>query len=511
MSRRAILAALVAACLTARPGVAQVLLPPNFVDDTILGGLDQPNAMAFLPDGRLFVTELKTGRIRLVVNGHVGSTDPAITVDSLTNDNIERGLQGIAIDPRWPTYPYVYTCYTHVGSRMVLVRYTATGDVSNPSGGNIVLGSKRTLIHDFVDNADNHNGLGLRFGTDGTLLMTTGDDADGCTAQVLGSLGGKLLRMDVTRIPAGGGGPVPRALLIPTSGNPFVGPDSNACLVYAQGLRNPWRFGVDAMTGAILLGDVGENTYEELDEIFAGHNYGWPYREGPMVRTYPGCTDPGNTYDPPLISMDRNTGYTAVIGAAVYRPVMNGIANWPTLYSGNYFYGDYFMSRLRRLVKTGGVWGPATAVPGQPNAQDWATGLKFVVDFGVGKDGSLWWLKSYDDNMTSVTGAIHRIRYTGTTDVPLASLGAKTLRVAPNPFQDQVDLEWRLTTTGPVLIEVFDMRGRRVRRFEAEASAGRVVWDGRDDAGRPVGTGVYLARMRHANDPEQIARVLRLR
>ena len=113
--------------------------------------------------------------------------------------------------------------------------------------------------------------------------------------------------------------------------------------------------------------------------------------------------------------------------------------------------------------------------------------------------------------MTSVTGAIHRIRYTGTTDVPLASLGAKTLRVAPNPFQDQVDLEWRLTTTGPVLIEVFDMRGRRVRRFEAEASAGRVVWDGRDDAGRPVGTGVYLARMRHANDPEQIARVLRLR
>src|SRR5262245_27314558 len=504
MARRfVVLLAFAALCHPASFARAAIILPPNFVDDTIVTGLDQPNAMAFLPDGRLLITELKTGKIRMVVNGHIAATDPMMVADSVTTAEVERGLQGIAVDPRWPQMPYVYAAYTHVGNRMSLVRYTATGDITNPTGENLQLSSKRTLIHDLWDQAWNHNGLGLRFGTDGMLLMTVGDDDDRCQAQVSGSLRGKMLRLDVTRIPAGGGGPVPRAILIPPN-NPLSGPDSNSMLMYAQGLRNPWRFSVDAMTGAILLGDVGEDTYEEVDEIFAGHNYGWPFREGPMIRTWPGCSESGN-YDAPLISLDRVTGYTAVLTAGVYRPPTGGAATWPSVYNGNLFYGDYFQSRLRRLVRQGATWVPAASIPGQANAQDWATGMYFCVDFAIGPDGSLYWLKAYNDAMTDRTGMVKRIRYTGTVDVAQDRMSGHLLSAAPNPFSERVELHWRIPSAGPVTIEVLDIGGRRVHRFVTQGSLeGRWSWDGRDDRGVRVAAGQYVARMIY---PGGVARV----
>src|SRR5262245_6567964 len=82
-------------------GLATVVVPTNFVDEIIVQGLDQPNGMCFLPDGRLLLTEQKTGRIRMVVNGHIATTDPCVRVDSVGTEEIERGLQGIAVDPRW--------------------------------------------------------------------------------------------------------------------------------------------------------------------------------------------------------------------------------------------------------------------------------------------------------------------------------------------------------------------------------------------------------------------------
>ena len=218
--------------IVASPTRAQVSLPASFVDEPMLTGLDQPNSFAFLPDGRVLFTELTSGKIRMMVNGQLALSDPCAVVDSLTIDAAnERGLQGIAVDPRWPTFPYVYVVYTHIGSRIVLARYTASGDLGDPLGTHLWLGSKRTLIHDIVD-TQAHNGLGVRFALDGTLLLSTGDDGSRCDAQVPGSLRGALLRMDVTRVPPAPGGPPPRALLIP-SGNPSVGPDSNACLEYA--------------------------------------------------------------------------------------------------------------------------------------------------------------------------------------------------------------------------------------------------------------------------------------
>jgi glucose/arabinose dehydrogenase len=217
------------------PALAGV--PTQFVEELVVGNLDQPNGMAFAPDGRLFVTEQNTGRIRMIVSGHIATTDPAGTVPGL-NPGTERGLQGIAVDPRWPTFPYVYVLYTHTGSREVLMRLTATGGVTTPTAQNIVLGSPLEIIGDIRDQFDNHNGGCVRFGIDGMLYVSLGEDGDPCSSQQPDSLRGKLLRLDVSQIPPGGGGPVARALITPAD-NPIQGPTDNARLVYAYGLRNP--------------------------------------------------------------------------------------------------------------------------------------------------------------------------------------------------------------------------------------------------------------------------------
>src|SRR6188474_2048513 len=153
--RRALVLATVAAALAlpihATPAPAAVSLPTNFVDDTLVTGINLPTSMAFLPDGRLLFTEQYTGNVRMVVNGHIASTDPVYIVPSMNVGGYERGLEGIAVDPAWPTRPYVYLCYTRQGGTIRIERYTATGDLANASGENLVLGSPLTLIGDIPD------------------------------------------------------------------------------------------------------------------------------------------------------------------------------------------------------------------------------------------------------------------------------------------------------------------------------------------------------------------------
>jgi glucose/arabinose dehydrogenase len=478
------------------------------VDDVLLGGLDQPNSLAFLPDGRALFVERVSGKVRMLVGGQLALSDPCVVVDSLTTD-LERGLQGIAVDPRWPAFPYVYVAHTIAGSRMVLVRYTASGDLSDPAGTHLWLDSRRVIVHDMVDAFPRHNGLGLRFMLDGTLLLSTGDDFTSCYAQIAGSLRGTLLRMDVTRVPAGPGGPPPRAILIPP-GNPTVGPDSNACLEYVKGLRNPWRFHVDALTGDVLLADVGENAQDEIDEIKPGNNYGWPWREGTLVLANATCPEPPNgLFTAPIVTPVRAEGFIALLTAGVYRPPTGGSANWPSLYQGSLFYSDYFFGLMRRAVRSGSTWVTPSPVPGQPSASDWGTGFRQCSDFGVGPDGSLWWLKASDDANTPSSGSIHRVRYTGTVDVPPDHTRERTLRAAPNPFRESVTFDAHTGAGGTPDVEVFDLGGRRLRRLQA-SEAGSVVWDGRADDGASVPAGLYLARVR-AGETTVTTRVLRVR
>jgi glucose/arabinose dehydrogenase len=355
------------------------------------------------------------------------------------------------------------------------------------------------VFEDLMDSNPNHNGGCLRFGPDAMLYLSVGEDEDLCAAQDSTLLKGAILRLDVSALPAGSGGP-PALDLITPDDNPLATSNANAKIVWAYGMRNPFRFHVDPANGTLFACDVGEADFEEINEVGPGQNFGWPYREGNLVISRPGCPEPpGKSYRSPMFSMNRSTSLTAIVGAGIYRWPMAGTANWPGSYQGLVFYSEYYSGFLRRLVRNGTTWGPAPVVAGQPNANDWGTGLVAAVDFLVGPDGSLWWLGQFNSSLTGSTGSLNRIRFTGSpVDAPIGRMMEASLSGAPNPFRSSADVWFRLAERAPVTLTVHDLAGRRVRellRGTAEAGDTRVTWDGRDDSGLSVPAGLYFVRL----------------
>jgi glucose/arabinose dehydrogenase len=396
-----------------------------------------------------------------------------------------------------------------------LVRYTAAGELTNATSTNLSLGTALLLIDDFPDNAGNHNGGALRFGPDGCLYLSVGEDADRCAAQDSTSLKGAILRLWVRDLGAAGGGPVTRAAITP-SDNPLVTANANAKLVYAYGLRNPFRFHIDPQTGLLYVADVGESAWEEVDEVGAGDNLGWPHREGYATVSVGACPEPGGSgsraYTPP-IQVLANSG-SAIMSAGVYRAPTQGTANWPNEYRGSVFYSEYYDGILRRLVKNAnGQWIPAPPVAGQPSSADWGRGFVSAVDFQTAPDGSVWWVRQFDDNYTPESGSLRRIRYVGpTTDVLPGGGAGLALAAAPNPFRGSVALSFRIESAQRVRLTLHDLSGRLVRVLHDGDAAGevRIAWDGADASGRAVAPGVYLATLERGGSGESV-RVLRLR
>ena len=520
--RYPIAAALSSLLLFAPRADAEVLLPTGFVNDTLLLGLTEPTSMAFLPDGRLLITEQRTGNVRLFVKGHIAATDPIKVVPDLVADHYERGLQGIAVDPRWPTHPYVYLYYDRSGGSCRLVRYRASGDISEPAGEGIVLGDSLLLLDDIPDANGGHNAGCLRFGPGNYLFVSLGDDEVKCGAADSTSLRGTILRLDVSRLPDAAGGQVPRALITPDV-NPLSTADSNARLVWAYGLRNPWRYVIDPPTGALYTAEVGLETYDELDEILPGDYLGWPFREGPQVSFVPGCTENGgagaNQYKAPVVALFHEGGPQAVNTAGMYRAVPGADSNWPQAYAGfwgDVLYGEYYSGYLRRLKRLSGIWITPPPAPGQPNETDWAAGLMTAVEFLVGPDGSLWWLQQFNESYEPGSGMLERIRWTNVTLSvgPAGSRPPAKLLVAPNPSRGATLFALHLPAKKIVTLGLYDVSGRRVRAlFRGEAPAGEsdYEWDGRDDRGHLAAAGLYFARVQAAGEAPRTAALLRLR
>lgn len=502
-----------AVLFTSSSASAAIAVPSNFVSESMVTGLSQPNSLAFIPDGRIVYTEQMTGRVRLVVNGHVAPTI-MLTVPSLNTSGFERGLQGVAIDPGWPARPYVYLAYDRIGNFIRVVRYTATGDVNNPTGESLPLIDPAILIDNIPDNASNHNAGCLRFSPDGSLFVSVGEDADRCGAQDLAQLKGKLLRLWVADLPPGPRTAY-RAQIIPQD-NPIASSDSNTSLVWATGLRNPWRFHIDPATLVAYVSDPGEATYEEIDEVSGGSNQGWPWREGPMVVPVGSCPEPGGSgsqqFSSPIVSVSHDGSAQAIVTAGVRRTVPGASSNWPNTYNGMVFYGDYYAGYLRRVQKIGGTWVPVAAAPGQPDATNWATGLRSESDFVIGPAGSLYWVRQFDDTFSGATGSLGRIRYTGPPLSAASANGDIALSVSPNPSTGQARLGFALAQAGNVRLEIFDLLGRRVRTLiDGPREEGRteIVWDGSDERGGRARSGLYLARI-HCNGRASTAHVLRV-
>jgi len=322
-------------------------LPPGFTETEFGGSLSgAPTAMEFSPDGRLFIC-LQTGQVRIIKNGSLLATPfLSLSVDS----SGERGLLGVAFDPNFFTNHYVYVYYTvptfPIHNRVS--RFTAAGDVTAP-GSEVVI-----LNLDNLSSATNHNGGALHFGPDGKLYIGVGENANGANAQTLSNLLGKVLRINSNGS-------------IPTD-NPFYNSATgNNRAIWALGLRNPFTFAFQPGTTRMFINDVGESTYEEINDGIAGSNYGWPVTEGPTNNP---------SFRSPIYFYQHDIG-CAIVGGAFYNPP---VLQFPSSYLGKYFFADLCGDWIH-------VFNPASGM-----ATDFASGINTPVDLHVGPDGALYYL-----------------------------------------------------------------------------------------------------------------------
>ena len=264
---------------------------------------------------------------------HRFANDPNVTQDELVVDlsgdidsnAAEAGLLGLAFHPNFETNGYVYVNYTVPGLTTQIVRYTS-------SDGATINQASRRLILEVDQPYNNHNGGHLAFGPDGYLYFGLGDGGSsgdpGGNAQNTNTLLGSMLRIDVD-----GGNPY----AIPPT-NPFAAGGGRP-EIFAWGLRNPWRFSFDAVTGDLWVGDVGQDAREEISIVRLGENHGWNVLEGDACYWPPeDCNDAGLTY--PLAVHDHEEGDQSIIGGVVYRG-----SDIPGLV-GTYVYADYISGRL---------------------------------------------------------------------------------------------------------------------------------------------------------------------
>jgi glucose/arabinose dehydrogenase len=347
--------------------------PTDFQTSLVLGdGLDGPSGFEIAPDGRIFILE-RAGKIKIVKNGQLLPTPFA---DLPSEDTGDRGLIGIAFDPDFGvSNHYVYFYYTGHDLLNHLVRFSAADDVGTDGPFELFRTSSPSQLL--------HVGGSIGFGPDGKLYFAVGDNGNGALAQDLDNPHGKILRINKD-------GSIP-------ADNPFVGQPGKLGAVWAYGFRNPWRFQFDSATGQLYGGDVGGFTWEEVNHIVKGANYGWPIHEGM-------CTSACTGYVNPIHAYPHGGKSAAVTGGPVYRGDM-----FPAEYRGDLFFGDYARGFIKHadLDSDGNI----TAV------HDFDDQAGSVVDMKVAPDGSLYYITYYP-------GALYRVSYNTTSHVPVASASA---------------------------------------------------------------------------------------
>ncbi len=332
--------------------------PAGFtVSEGWASGAGSGTAFVQAPDGRFFVA-VQDGRLLVVKNGALLSK-PFLTVP--VDSTGERGLLGVALHPNFASNGWLYVYHTRInGSQRNnrISRFVASGDVST--------GTAMASIDLPNVDATNHNGGAMRFGPDGKLYVSVGDNATGTKAQDLNDPFGKILRFnDDLSIPAD---------------NPFcTTPGKLACAAWAYGLRNPFTFAFQPGTGRMHINDVGQNTWEEINLGAARANYGWPGSEGP--------NNVGAGITAPLFAYRHSNAVPAGSGLGGFfigKAIVGGTfypsnGPFPVTYRGKYFFADY----VNR-------WVGVLDVANGNAAYAFANVNPFVVDMLVGVDGALY-------------------------------------------------------------------------------------------------------------------------
>lgn len=351
-------------------------LPDGFIETLIAQNLD-PVSMALAPDGRIFIAE-KNGSILIIRDGQL-LEDPFLTLE-VDNFN-ERGISGIAFHPDFEQNNFFYVFYTVAGADHNRVsRFTANGDYVIPESEEIILDMDRL-------SGTIHNGGAMNFAPDGTLIIAAGDGSRAENAQEKANLLGKMLRINDD-------GSIPED-------NPFYHElEGKYRAIYAMGLRNPFTFDIHSSSGKIFTTDVGQADFEEINEIIAGGNYGWPIIEG-----YIDQQSPPENYQDPIYAYSHDIGCAAV-GAAFYDPE---IFAFPTEYHDMFFFGDYCGGYIKMIdPETYEVKGTFASEIDRP------------LSFLTASDGAFYYLDragigggSQQDNTSTTNGKLWKVEYTG--------------------------------------------------------------------------------------------------
>ena len=460
--------------------LAAAMLPSGFQESVAFSGLTSPTNFRFSPDGRVFVAE-KSGLIK-VFDG-LSDTTPTVFADLRiqVDDYWDRGLLGLALDPDFPTSPYVYALYTYdappgrtapvwndacptppgpttdgcvVTGR--LIRLTASGNTAVP-------GSEQLLLSGWCQQFPSHSIGDLRFGADGALYVSSGDGASFNNVdygQFGGSPGSPTPKNPCGDPPAGVGGTESpptaeggslRSLSLhrvagptllngtilrvdPATGdalpdNPLAAStDPVARRIVAEGLRNPFRFTPRPGTNDLWIGDVGWNTWEEIDRqptpTASVANFGWPCYEGNLAQSgYQNaglaiCTNlySANTARAPYYTYNHSASVVSGDGCTTGSSSTSGVAfyaggSYPASYAGALFFADHSRNC---------IWVMPTGTNGLPDPTKRAAFVSPAagpVDLEIGPGGDLFYA-GYDD------GTIRRIRYFAANQPPVANATA---------------------------------------------------------------------------------------
>jgi len=443
---------------------AATVLPSGFQEQVVYSGLTEPTSVQFATDGRVFVAQ-KDGIIK-EFDG-LSDTTPTVFADLSTqvHDQWDRGLLGFVLAPNFPTDPSVYVLYTYdakLGGTAPVYNDVCNVD-GGANGGNCVVsgrlskltangnqwtGTEQVLISDWCQQYPSHSVGDLKFGPDGALYVSAGEGAS-FNATDFGQFGnpvnpcgdpanegGALRSQDVrsTADPTGLSGAILRldpatGAALPTNPN-FGASDPNARRIIAYGLRNPFRFTFKPGTSEIWAGDVGWNTWEEINRLTnptgSLTNFGWPCYEGnatqsgyqsanlPLCQSlYSGAgqTAPYYAYNHGNKVVAGETcpsGSSSISGMAFY-PDSGG--SYPAAYSGALFFADYSRNCIWAMLKG------ANGLPDPNQIQTFAAGAAGPVHLNIGPGGELY----YPD---LGGGTVRRIRYFPNNRPPIASFTA---------------------------------------------------------------------------------------
>ena len=507
--------AVVVVCVSGRgrvPAAAQSALPTGFVDDVVLSGLNQPTAVRFSPDGRVFVAE-KSGIIKVFDN--LSDSTPTVFADLRTNvhNYWDRGLLGLALDPSFPARPYVYVLYTFDGPiggtapTWGMAGVTSDGCPDPPgstaegcvvsgrvsrleAAGNVMTGVERVLVHDWFQQFPAHSIGSLTFGPDGALYASGGEGASfqfvdygqignpggdppvpvGVDQAPPTAEGGALRSQDLRTmaIRAGLNGAIIR--IDPATGaalpdNPLYGQsDANARRIVAYGFRNPFRMAFrPGATRELWVGDVGWRTWEEIDVIpdpraAPVRNFGWPCYEGNARQSgydaanltlCEGLYAQAGAVTAPHYAYRDSTAVVTGETCSNANSSITGLAFYTgSSYPAQYQRALFFADYSRRCI-----WVMYADGNGRPDAARRATfvqGAGYPVDLQSGPNGDLFYV-----DFTG--GSVHRVRYgrgpfAGIEASPLSGATPLTVRFdgtgSSDPDGSPLSYTWDLNGDG---------------------------------------------------------------